>query len=215
MLAQMLEAEGFSVARAVNGIEGLSKVRNGNFDLVVLDVMMPGLSGVEFLAQLRRESSKPVLMLTAKGGELDRVLGLEMGADDYLPKPFHPRELTARIRAILRRSNSIPLRPKEVITLGVLSIEPAQLGVTVSGDPVRLTVAEFLVLEALVRAAGQMISRAALTEQALGRPLEEYDRSISTHVSNLRQKLRLGRDLGIEIRSIRNMGYMLVANDKR
>jgi DNA-binding response OmpR family regulator len=155
-----------------------------------------------------REAPPPVLMLTARGDDVDRIVGLELGADDYLAKPFNPRELVARIRAVLRRVSERSL-PHEPLSLGVLNLDPARHRATVRGTLVDLTGAEFRVLEVLLRAAGRVVSREQLTEQALGRKLELYDRSIDTHVSNLRRKLALGAPGEPEIRGIRGAGYML------
>jgi len=212
MLGQSLAAEDFAVTHAAGGLEALQTLAAQGFDLLILDIMMPGLSGLELLRRIRRERDTPVLMLTARGDELDRVVGLELGADDYLAKPFHPRELVARIRAILRRTGRTAPAPGPPVSVGPLTLDPTSLTVAVDGRPARLTVAEFLVLEALARAAGAMLSRAALSEQALGRPLEAYDRAINTHVSNIRRKLGLGPGLGLEIRSVRSLGYRLVTD---
>ena len=213
MLSEYLAREGFDVAVEHDGAAALTRLsaRAGEHgaDLVVLDVMLPGRNGLDVLRGLRaRESAPPVLMLTARGDDVDRIVGLELGADDYLAKPFNPRELVARMRAVLRRVSERAL-PHEPLTLGPLRLDPARHRASVRGAAVELTGAEFRVLEVLVRAAGRVVSREQLTEQALGRRLELYDRSIDTHVSNLRRKLALGAAAELEIRGIRGAGYLL------
>jgi two-component system response regulator CpxR len=172
--------------------------------------MLPGRSGLDVLRAMRaREAPPPVLMLTARGDDVDRIVGLELGADDYLSKPFNPRELVARMRAVLRRASD-RVAPREALEFGSLRLDAARHRVTQAGLPVDLTGAEFRVLEVLVRAAGRIVSREQLTEQALGRKLELYDRSIDTHVSNLRRKLGLAPSGELEIRGIRGAGYLLI-----
>ena len=213
MLSEYLGREGFEVAVAHDGAEALSRLTEPAAahaaELVVLDVMLPGRNGLDVLRALRaREIAPPVLMLTARGDDVDRIVGLELGADDYLAKPFNPRELVARMRAILRRVTE-RAAPYEPLTLGPLRLDPARHRASVRGAAVELTGAEFRVLEVLIRAAGRVVSREQLTEQALGRRLELYDRSIDTHVSNLRRKLALGPAAELEIRGIRGAGYLL------
>ncbi len=217
MLSEYLGREGFEVAVAHDGGEALSRLTDPAAahatELVVLDVMLPGRNGLDVLRALRaRETAPPVLMLTARGDDVDRIVGLELGADDYLAKPFNPRELVARMRAILRRVTE-RAAPHEPLTLGPLRLDPARHRATVRGAAVELTGAEFRVLEVLTRAAGRVVSREQLTEQALGRRLELYDRSIDTHVSNLRRKLALGPAAELEIRGIRGAGYLLTPPD--
>jgi DNA-binding response OmpR family regulator len=209
MLREYLHAENFTVDHAQSGSEALSRTETKDFDFIILDVMMAGLDGFEVLSHLRRRSDIPVLMLTARGGDDDRVAGLELGADDYLAKPFNPRELVARIRAILRRRQLASAARRQALTLGPLLLDPESFLVTLENRKIRLTSAEFFVLEALVRRSGQIQSRAVLTEQALGRPLEPYDRSIDTHVANIRRKLDLTDTSSIAIRSVRGQGYVL------
>ncbi len=172
--------------------------------------MLPSLSGFDVLRRLRQTLTVPVIMLTARGEDIDRILGLELGADDYLPKPFNPKELVARIHAVLRRTAKEHSNP--TMTVGSLHLSAATLEATVDGRTVRLTGTEFRVLELLMRGAGQAQSRAFLTERILGRALSEYDRSIDTHISNLRRKLVDERGRGIEIRNIRGAGYLLTGN---
>ncbi len=213
MLHEYLGREGFEVQTLHDGAEALDKLTQSRSeplpDLVVLDVMLPGRNGLDVLRALRaNESAPPVLMLTARGDDVDRIVGLELGADDYLPKPFNPRELVARIRAVLRRASDRS-QPREPLVLGTLRLDPARHRATVRGNAVELTGAEFRVLEVLLRSAGRVVSREQLTEQALGRKLELYDRSVDTHVSNLRRKLALDAADEPQIRGIRGAGYLL------
>ena len=206
-VAEYLRVEGFAVDGASGAGEALRLRAERPYDILVLDVMMPGENGFELLKRLRRESDVPVLMLTARAEELDRVLGLELGADDYLTKPFHLRELAARLRAILRRLRT-PSGP-QTLRVGALALDRRALAVEFDGRAVRMTAAEFMVLEALARAAGRIKSRADLAREALGRPLAPYDRSIDTHVSNIRRKLGLTEGGPLQIRNIRGQGYLL------
>ncbi len=214
MLVELLARENFQPAHASSGAAALACLARRPFDLLILDAMMPNMDGLKLLRRLRKEGSVPVLMLTALGEETDRILALELGADDSLVKPFSVRELVARLRAILRRSahgrlDSTPL------ALGALAIYPGTMSATLDGMPVRLTTAEFMLLEALARSAGRVQSRETLTYQALGRPLEPFDRSIDTHISNIRRKLCLAPDRGIEIKNSRGHGYVLTIPRRR
>ena len=217
MLTEYLTAEGFVTAVAHDGSTALNKLATNKYELVILDVMLPSLNGFDVLRNLRQSLSVPVIMLTAHGTDVDRIVGLELGADDYLGKPFNPRELVARIRAVLRRfsvregASGAPALP---VTVGPLRIEPATFGVTLEGKQIRLTGTEFRVLEMLMRTPGQVQSRDLLTERVLGRKLTPYDRSIDTHISNLRRKLGLGVPGLPEIRSIRGTGYVLTAQSE-
>jgi two-component system response regulator CpxR len=207
LVAEYLTPEGFEVEAVHNGEGGLKRALAGEHVLVVLDVMLPGMSGLDVLRRLRAESRVPVLILTARGDDVDRIVGLEIGADDYLPKPFNPRELLARIRAILRRTQKPASPPMEKITVGDVELDPAARSVRRSGDPVELTSVEFGMLEALMRAAGQVVTRDQLAQSVLGRKFMPYDRSIDMHVSKLRKKL--GDSDGAErIKTIRGVGYV-------
>jgi DNA-binding response OmpR family regulator len=219
MLTEYLTGEGFQVSLVRDGAEALERLtatpaagESHPFDLVILDVMLPSLSGFEVLRRLRHSLSVPVIMLTAHGADVDRIVGLELGADDYLSKPFNPRELVARVRAVLRRFSPRDAdTPAHPVSVGPLRLDPATFEVTLSGQSVRLTGTELRLLEVLMRAVGQVQSRESLTERVLGRRLTPYDRSIDTHVSNLRRKLGLGESGLPEIRSIRGAGYVLIA----
>jgi DNA-binding response OmpR family regulator len=212
MLSQYLGAEGFAVDTAHDGETALAKARSGNYDLVVLDVMMPRLSGFDVLRELRTKSLMPVLMLTARGEDVDSIVGLELGADDYLAKPCNPRVLVARVRAILRRAESAGAPGEQedappVIKLGDIEMHPGTRRVLLRGQAVALTSTEYSVLETLLREAGRVVSKANLSEQALGRKLTRYDRSLDMHVVSLRKKLG-PLDGGEErIKTVRGVGY--------
>jgi DNA-binding response OmpR family regulator len=213
LLAKYLRREGFEIDIAHGGEAGAEGALSGDYALIVLDVMLPGLNGFEVLSSIRRKSDVPVLMLTARGDDVDRIVGLEMGADDYLQKPFNPRELIARIRAILRRVRVEPAEAAtqqvpERISVGDVEIDKGARIATRGGQQLPLTTVEFDLLEALIRSAGQIISREELVKSILGRNFSPYDRSIDTHVSNLRKKLGHYMD-GIErIKAIRSVGYV-------
>ncbi len=207
LVAEYLTPEGFSVEAVHNGEQGLKRALSGEHVLVVLDVMLPGMNGVDLLRKLRAESRVPVLILTARGDDVDRIVGLEIGADDYLPKPFNPRELLARIRAILRRTQKPVSPPMDKITVGDVELDPAARVVKRAGEPVELTSVEFGMLEALMRAAGQVVTRDQLAQSVLGRKFLPYDRSIDMHVSKLRKKLGDSEDAD-KIKTIRGVGYV-------
>lgn len=204
LLSELLGREGFSVESQHDGRRGLERALADPPALVVLDVMLPSLDGFEVLRQLRRSSNTPVLMLTARGEDLDRIVGLEIGADDYLSKPFHPRELTARIRAILRRSEDRGDKDRGRVEVNGVALDPATREVTVDGRRVELTTFEFDILEMLMRGAGRVLSRDSLMENLYNRKATPFDRSIDMHVSHLRRKLESGRVL---IRTVRGVGY--------
>ncbi len=204
MLREYLATEDFEVSAVHDGAEGAASAREGAFDVVVLDVMLPSLNGFEVLRRLRESSQVPVIMLTARGEEVDRIVGLEMGADDYLPKPFNPRELVARLRAVLRRRPG-PAGP-EPCRAGRLLLHPGSRRALLDDEPLELTSTEFDLLLVLAREAGRPVSKARLSEQALGRRLARFDRSIDMHISNLRRKLGDPR----LIETVRGRGYQLV-----
>ncbi len=209
MLAELLRLEHYDVDTACDGIEGLEMFGQEDYALIVLDVMMPRKNGFDTLKELRQSSSCPVIMLTARGEADDRITGLEYGADDYIAKPFNPRELLLRVQAILKRS-LVPVN-EEVLSVGTLTLNTRQMQVTLDDEPLTLTGAEFKVLEALMRKPGKAVSREALNEFALGRALTPYDRAMDTHISNLRGKLKKARANTVAIRSLRGEGYLLVA----
>jgi len=198
---------GFSITAVHDGREGLARAIDGAFDLIILDVMLPGIDGFEVLRQLRKRSAAPVIMLTARTAEADRVSGLNAGADDYLPKPFGPDELLARIRAVLRRAGKGQPLPQE-IEAGDVKLDAQTRQAWRRGELLELTALEFDILEILVRAAGRTVSRDELTGAIHQRPSTPYERSLDVHVSHLRKKLEKG---GAVIRTIRGVGYRFAA----
>src|SRR5437660_8402027 len=219
LVTRYLTQEGFQIQSVNAGASGAELALSGNYALIVLDVMMPGVNGFDVLRRIRAESRIPVLMLTAKGDALDRVLGLEMGADDYLPKPFNPQELVARIRAILRRARPDRAEGGQAsatpIVVGDVEMDPGARVVRRQGDLVNLTSVEFDLLEALLHAAGQVVGREKLTRDVLGREFSPFDRSIDTHVCNLRKKIGLLEDGTERIKGVRGIGYLYAQSDDR
>ena len=212
LLAERLAEDGFTVHAVHDGREGLERAVTGAYSLVILDVMLPHKGGIQVLKELRALSSIPVLMLTARGEDIDRILGLEIGADDYLPKPFNPRELVARIRAILRRLDDRSAG-YELLTNGDIAIDVSRREAMVNGEPLSLTTVEFALLETLVRNVGRILTREYLTDIALGRKLGSFDRTIDVHISNLRKKLD-DRGGNQHIKTIRGSGYLLAPSRK-
>ena len=209
LLSEYLTSAGFTVDAVHTGEEGLSRAVSGGYSLLVLDLMLPGIDGLELLRRLRPQSRVPVLMLTARGEDVDRIVGLEVGADDYLPKPFNPRELVARIRAILRRAQTDEGAPARTrITVGDVEMDTGSRTVHKNSQDVELTSIEFTILEALLRAAGQVVTREHIAEVVLGRKFFAYDRSVDMHVSKLRRKLGNHPDGNERIKTIRGSGYI-------
>jgi two-component system response regulator CpxR len=213
LLAEYLKLEGFEVETVQEAARGIERALSEEHTLVVLDVMLPGMSGFEVLQHIRSRSMLPVLMLTARGEDVDRIVGLEMGADDYLPKPFNPRELVARIRAIERRARSVPeekkaATPPERIAVGDVVLDAGSRTVHRAGQRIELTAVEFALLRELLRAAGQVVTREALSTTVLGRRLTAYDRSIDVHISSLRRKLGHYIQDVERIKTIRGVGYL-------
>ena len=204
MLREYLEREGFAVTAVHDGEAAARLALSGGYQIVVLDVMMPKVDGIEALRQIRQTSRVPVVMLTARGDDVDRIVGLELGADDYVPKPCTPRELVARLRAILRRAQ--PGANGGPLEIGALKLWPEKRSVQWRGRELALTSIEFNVLEVLMRNAGRVVSKHEISEQALGRPLARFDRSIDVHLSAIRQKLGEGARM---IRTVRGLGYHL------
>lgn len=208
LVSEYLRPEGFQVEPIHEGKTGLTRALSGDHLLVVLDVMLPGMNGFDVLRRIRDSSRIPVLLLTARGEDVDRIVGLEIGADDYLPKPFNPRELVARIRAILRRTQAkgeaaVP----DVIRVGDVELDPATRTVQHRGKPVELTSVEFSLLQVLLREAGRVVTREALVDEVLGRKFSPFDRSIDMHVSKVRKKLG-DSDSEDHIKTIRGAGYI-------
>ncbi|HKF47633.1 MAG TPA: response regulator transcription factor [Terracidiphilus sp.] len=205
MMREYFTQAGHRLECSYNGREGLSSAMNGAHDLVILDVMLPVLDGFAVLKQLRRRKSVPVIMLTARVQQQDRIQGLDAGADDYLPKPFDPDELLARIRAVLRRSEAVIQQPATEVAIGSIRIHPATREVWSAGERVELTSTEFDLLEMLIRSAGRVVSRDEITAALFEREATPYDRFLDVHISHLRKKLDGGPRL---IRTIRGVGYI-------
>ncbi|HZV63387.1 MAG TPA: response regulator transcription factor [Telluria sp.] len=212
MFREYLEQEGFRVTCAHEGDTGAREALSGHFAIAILDVMMPRMNGIETLRRIRTKSRLPVLMLTGRGDDTDRILGLELGADDYVTKPCTPRELTARIRAILRRTNGLPHDEAGGITLSVgkLTMLPEQRRASWDGEPLELTSTEFNLLEVLARNAGRAVSKNELSEQGLGRPMARFDRNIDVHLSSLRHKLGTLSDGRSCLQTVYRLGYQLI-----
>jgi len=210
LLSQYLEPEGFSVTCVHDGENAVKKALNQPFDAIILDVMLPKLNGFEVLKAIREHLETPVLMLTARGDDIDRIVGLEIGADDFLPKPCNPRELVARLRAILRRTQKIPTQ-RPIIEQHNIIVDCSKRTATHDGELMDLTNAEFNILEMLIKSPGQAFSKEELTEYALGRKYTAYDRSIDVHISNLRNKLGDNQEGEPIVKTVRGFGYMFNA----
>jgi two-component system, OmpR family, response regulator CpxR len=215
LVGEYLGTEGFRAQSVHDGESGLQDALSGDFLLIVLDVMLPGMSGFDVLRRIRAASRIPVLLLTARGEDVDRIVGLEIGADDYLPKPFNPRELVARIRAILRRTGtdakaiSAPPPAPDVIHVGDIELDPATRTVRRAGHPVELTSVEFNLLEVPLREAGRVVTRERLVSAVLSRKFSPFDRSIDMHVSKVRKKLGDSEGEPEHIKTVRGVGYIL------
>ena len=214
--ADYLQSEGFSVQLCHDGASGLTAALSGNHDILLLDQMLPAMNGSEVLRRLRQHSNLPVLMITAKGDDIDRIIGLETGADDYVAKPCTPRELVARVRAILRRTSpeKLGVPSHSEFDIGELTLSSRQRQAFWSNQLLDLTSTEFNLLEGLCRHAGQVVNKNQLSEQVLGRALTRYDRSLDVHISNIRQKLGLRPDGRSPIQTIRGIGYQLLGDDE-
>ncbi len=211
MLREYIGQEGFEVDAVHDGEAGVAGALSGAYSIVVLDVMMPRLGGIEALRRIRAQSQVPVLMLTARGDDVDRIVGLELGADDYVPKPCTPRELVARLRAILRRTQEPSADAADgVLAAGALVMWPPMRRASWQGRPLELTSTEYNLLELLARNAGRVVGKAELSEQGLGRPLARFDRSIDVHLSSIRHKLGPRPDGRPWIETVRGLGYQLI-----
>ena len=218
LVADYLEPMGYNVDSAHNGEQGLEMILQGDYRAVILDVMMPKMDGFEVLKRLRRESDVPVLMLTARGEETDRIVGLEMGADDYLPKTFSSRELLARLRAVTRRyarseTQAASIKEKNRLTFGDLEIDQDSRTVRLRGTKLELTPIEYDLLACLAQSAGRVLSRDQLLDAVAGRNYEVFDRSVDVHISSLRRKLGEGPRNPRFIQTVRTVGYMF--SDKK
>lgn len=212
LMQQFLNGEGFDVTCAHDGDSGLAMIHTAPFDLAVLDIMMPGKNGMEVLRELRASSKLPVIMLTARGEEMDRIIGLELGADDYVPKPCNPRELAARIRAVLRRSdNQMPTTPK-TRRIGSLEWQPQARNISEAGQTLELTATEYDILACLIERAGEVVSKRELSEKALGKKLGPFDRALDVHIAHIRKKLAPRPDGEPRIKTVRGVGWLFVAD---
>jgi len=205
MMSEFFAQEGHHLECIYNGREGLTAALNGSYDLVILDVMLPILDGFEVLQRLRRRKDLPIIMLTARVQQQDRIRGLDSGADDYLPKPFDPDELLARIRAVLRRSESLTRVEVDEIVIGNIRVSPTTREAWLNHELLELTATEFDLLEMLMRSAGRVVSRDEITAALFEREATSYDRFLDVHISHLRSKLEGGRGL---IRTVRGVGYV-------
>ncbi len=212
MLSDYLAPDKIELHECTSGEAGLEQHKRNNFDLIILDIMLPGMSGLDVLKKLRETSDIPVIMLTARGDDIDRIIGLEIGADDYLAKPFNPRELLARIKAILRRTHARPEKNR-TWELGSISLNPRTRTAFVDATMLPLTGTEFELLHCLLKTPGQVVSKQRLSETALGRRLLPYDRSIDTHISNLRGKLEQAGTRNETIQNQRGVGYLLIPGE--
>jgi DNA-binding response OmpR family regulator len=209
MLGEYLRNDGFDVDAAFSGPEALDRIADRDYDVVVLDVMLPVMNGFDVLRQLRNRSHLPVIMLTARGDDIDSIVGLELGADDYLAKPCNPRVLSARIRAVLRRVETAANEAgTRVLCIDDLELNTGNRKITQAGNLIALTSTEFSVLQLLLLNAGQVVSKEDMSEQVLGRRLGRYDRSLDMHVSNLRKKLGPAPNSQERIKTVRGIGYL-------
>ncbi|CNH04596.1 response regulator transcription factor [Yersinia pekkanenii] len=212
MLREYLNGEGFNAELVLTGKEGITAALSGEYTALILDIMLPDMSGIDVLRQVRKNSRLPIIMLTAKGDNIDRVIGLEMGADDYMPKPCYPRELVARLRAVLRRFDEHPevlSIEDSVITQGGLTLNPSTRSSEWQGKPFDLTASEFNLLELLLRSPERVVTKDELSDKGLGRPREAYDRSVDVHISNIRQKLAALPGNTLNIETVRSIGYRI------
>jgi two-component system OmpR family response regulator len=211
MLSEYLTAEGFNASLVLTGKAGVDGALSGDYIAMILDIMLPDMSGIDVLREVRKKSRLPIIMLTAKGDNIDRVIGLEMGADDYVPKPCYPRELVARLRAVLRRFEEQPeaVDKVSVLSFNELTLNPSTRSSAWQGKAFDLTASEFNLLELLLRSPERVVSKDELSEKGLGRPREAYDRSVDVHISNIRQKLGALTDNRLSIETVRSIGYRI------
>ena len=209
MLTEYLAGEGFETITISNGEDGADAAVSNRYNAVILDIMLPGITGIEVLHRIRRRSAVPIIMLTAKGSDVDRVVGLEMGADDYIAKPYYPRELVARLRAVLRRRLPESEMPQKRLAIHELSLSKARREASWNGTSFDLTATEFNMLDALIEAGDTVMTKDDLSRMVLGRLREAYDRSVDVHISNLRRKLEQTSQGVLAIETIRGIGYRL------
>ncbi|AXW87031.1 DNA-binding response regulator [Lonsdalea britannica] len=211
MLCEYLTAEGFNAEQVLTGKEGVDGAMSNQYTAMILDIMLPDMSGIDVLRQVRRSQQLPIIMLTAKGDNIDRVIGLEMGADDYVPKPCYPRELVARLRAVLRRYEDKPEKISDTgsVSYGELTLNTSTRDSEWRGVSFDLTASEFNLLELLMRSPDRVVTKDELSEKCLGRRREAYDRSVDVHISNIRQKLSALEGSTLTIETVRSVGYRI------
>jgi two-component system, OmpR family, response regulator len=209
MLVEYLTGEGFSTTASFSGEDGLRAISAVSYDAVILDVMLPNMNGIDVLRHIRQTSAVPVIMLTAKGDDVDRVVGLELGADDYVAKPYYARELVARLRAVLRRQDKTPPQAGGEIIAGDLSLHSGRREVSFKDSVLTLTAAEFDMLEILLEAKDLVATKNQLSQKSLGRKWQPYDRSVDVHIWRMRKKLNIASNGAIEIETVRGVGYRL------
>ena len=212
MLREYLGGEGFNAELVLTGKAGIAAALSGDYTALILDIMLPDMSGIDVLRQVRKKSRLPIIMLTAKGDNIDRVIGLEMGADDYMPKLCYPRELVARLRAVLRRFDEHPdvsSADDSIISHGDLTLNPSTRSSEWQGKAFDLTASEFNLLELLLRSPDRVVTKDELSDKGLGRPREAYDRSVDVHISNIRQKLAALAGNKLNIETVRSIGYRI------
>lgn len=212
MLKEFMAPDHFDLTACLSGEDGLQALQDEEFDLLILDIMLPGISGIDVLRQVRQSNDIPIVMLTARGDDVDRILGLEFGADDYLSKPFNPRELLARIKAIMRRSQPGSGRNQR-ISVGAIELDVRSRRVSSGNTQIRLTGTEFELLRCLAVSPGETVTKERLSREALGRRHMPYDRSIDTHISNVRGKLMTAGVASPTIHSRRGVGYCLLVDE--
>lgn len=210
LVSEYLGVEGFEIDSVNDGATGLERALSGDYDMAILDVMLPKMNGFDVLRNLREQSKLPVIMLTARGDDMERIVGLEIGADDYLPKPFNPRELAARLRAVLRRTTVTENgdATSEKLDVDGIELSPASRTAILNGEELNLTSVEFELLHELLKEAGKVVRKETLSENVLERKLSPYDRSLDMHISNLRKKLGNRDDDSERIKTIRSVGYI-------
>lgn len=213
LMSRFLASEGFEVACANDGITGLAEARSGKHELAVLDVMMPGKNGMDLLRELRTGSQIPVIMLTARGEEMDRIIGLELGADDYIPKPCNPRELAARIRAVLRRGEASAASSTTRTRFGTIEWQPSARTISENGQPLDLTATEYNILAALMEAAGSVVDKQQLSQAALGKRYGPFDRTLDVHIGHLRKKLQPLNSGDPRIKTVRGVGWLFIPDE--
>lgn len=212
LMIQFLSSEGYEVEAAHDGISGLETLQSGDYDLAVLDIMMPGKNGMDVLRELRQSSNLPVIMLTARGEEMDRIIGLELGADDYVPKPCNPRELSARIRAVLRRAetNVQSSQSSNTNQFGSIEWHPQSRSIYEHGKAIELTATEYNILAALMEHAGEVVSKQELSKAALGKRYGPFDRTLDVHIGHLRKKLSTISNEQPRIKTVHSVGWLFV-----